>query len=533
MTTPVATLLSAGKPASASSQESASYAAGLAVDGKSLTRWASANPSAASEWISVDLQKNYTITKVVIDWETAFAADYQIQVSDTGTEWRTISAVSGSNGGQDQVISFTGAPTGRFLRVLCTKRATIWGFSLFALSVFGYAAIVPTPTPAVSIISVGKAASASSEESAATPATATVDGSATTRWASSLTPSDSGEWLSVNLGGVHDITKVVLDWEAAYATDYLIQTSLDGTNWSTATTRVLGDGGQDALTFSPALIGVKHIRVLCTKRATIWGYSLFGITVYGYASATIPTPVPAPTPTPTPTPGPKVPLGIPGNWKIDFEDDFVSLDTSVWQTGWFGTGQTGPVNQYEDSPYLTSNVSVVEDPGSTTNGKVLRLALTSGPFGAIVTSRNMSKRFSYGVLEARIYLPAAGGKIADWPAFWSNGENWPQNGENDIMEGFGDARSTWHGPPSGAGLGFGSKAMNGGWHTFSTIRTATSVTSYYDGVKMGELALGASAAQPANSPHYIILAMQHGSLGGPTLIPAAMLVDWVRAWVPV
>jgi F5/8 type C domain-containing protein len=48
------TLLSQGKPATASSVESSTYAAAKALDGNSTTRWASAEGH-DPEWIRVDL----------------------------------------------------------------------------------------------------------------------------------------------------------------------------------------------------------------------------------------------------------------------------------------------------------------------------------------------------------------------------------------------------------------------------------------------------------------------------------------------
>jgi len=68
------TLLSQGKPVTASSAENAGTAAGNAVDGNTNTRWSSAfsNP----QWIQVDLGATYTISQVVLQWEAAYGTAF-------------------------------------------------------------------------------------------------------------------------------------------------------------------------------------------------------------------------------------------------------------------------------------------------------------------------------------------------------------------------------------------------------------------------------------------------------------------------
>lgn len=254
--------------------------------------------------------------------------------------------------------------------------------------------------------------------------------------------------------------------------------------------------------------------------------------------------VPAPAPIPVPLPA-VAPLGVPGHWRLEWEDQFATLDTSVWQRGWFPDGPvSGPVNPNEDAPYLDANAFTVTGVSGSTNGTALSLSLTDsgngGLRGACVTTRGpQGKRFGYGVIEARMWLPRAnvgdGSGIANWPALWSNGDDWPFTGEIDIMEGFGTAASYYHGLPYGEGqrIDFGRKAVGGGWHTFSAVRTSLSVSTYFDGELVGNLGFGNSAPIPVDSPHYLIIAHQHGkTLGGPTLIPSTVLVDYVRSFVP-
>jgi fibronectin type 3 domain-containing protein len=127
-----ALLLSQGKPATASSLQAAGYPASNAVDGNMTTRWSSA--SSDPQWLEVDLGATHTITKVVLDWEAAYATAFQIQTSTDGTNWTTIYSTTTGTGGT-QTLSVTGS--GRYVRMYGTTRATGYGYSLWEFQVYG------------------------------------------------------------------------------------------------------------------------------------------------------------------------------------------------------------------------------------------------------------------------------------------------------------------------------------------------------------------------------------------------------------
>src|SRR5690348_9020642 len=79
------TLLSQGKPATSSSIENAGTPAGAAVDGNTGTRWSSAYSD--PQWLQVDLGQTASVTRVVLQWETAYGTAFQIQVSADATTW--------------------------------------------------------------------------------------------------------------------------------------------------------------------------------------------------------------------------------------------------------------------------------------------------------------------------------------------------------------------------------------------------------------------------------------------------------------
>jgi hypothetical protein len=129
----------------------------------------------------------------------------------------------------------------------------------------------PPPTN----VALGKPTSSSSNESAAFTPNLAVDGNAGTRWSSAFS---DPQWIRVDLGATFAINRVVLRWETAFGRAYQIQTSNDGTTWTTIHSTTTGAGGVEDL----AVTGTgRFVRMNGTARATQWGYSLFEFEVYG------------------------------------------------------------------------------------------------------------------------------------------------------------------------------------------------------------------------------------------------------------
>ncbi|QMU77100.1 family 16 glycosylhydrolase [Streptacidiphilus sp. PB12-B1b] len=126
------TNLALGRTATASSQENGSFPPQDAVDGNTGTRWSSAFSD--PQWLEVDLGSTQTICQVVLDWETAYATAFQLQVSNDGSTWTPIYSTTTGTGGT-QTLNVSGS--GRYLRMYGTARATQYGYSLWELRAFG------------------------------------------------------------------------------------------------------------------------------------------------------------------------------------------------------------------------------------------------------------------------------------------------------------------------------------------------------------------------------------------------------------
>ncbi|MGC4790933.1 discoidin domain-containing protein [Micromonospora sp. DT178] len=260
-------LLSQGRPATASSAENAGTPASAAVDGDAGTRWASAFSD--PQWIQVDLGTRANLSQVVLSWEGAYGRAFTIQTSDDGAAWTTVHSTTAGTGGT-QTLDVAGA--GRYVRMHGTARGTGYGYSLWEFQVYGEAGGT-APTCGSANVAQGRPATASSVENAGLPASAAVDGNPGTRWASAAA---DPQWLRVDLGSVRSICRVVLTWEAAHARAFQLQTSVDGSAWTTVYGTTTGTGGSQSL----AVTGSgRYLRVYGTARATTYGYSLWELAV--------------------------------------------------------------------------------------------------------------------------------------------------------------------------------------------------------------------------------------------------------------
>jgi hypothetical protein len=424
------TLLSQGKPTTASSSEGAGYAASLATDGDTATRWSSAQTD--PQWLQVDLGATATISSVKVQWEAAFAKAYQIQTSTDGTSWTSIYATTTGPGGSE---TLTVSGTGRYVRLYGTARGTGYGYSLWEFQVYGATGTVPCDTTDVA---QGRTATSSSQEGADVTAAKAVDGDATTRWSSAFS---DPQWLQVDLGSSRSVCQVVLQWQTAYAKAYQIQTSADGATWTTAYSTTNGAGGTETVTLSGT---GRYIRMYGTQRGTAYGYSLWAFKVFtSSGGGTTPT-----TPTSSPTSGPTSSAPA-GNFTTVWQDTFDgSASTSPSGTNWllrtgtsypggaanWGTGEVETASASTSNVYLDGNghldIKATRDAsGNWTSGRLETQRTDFEPLAGQMT------KFS-AVLEQ----PNVANGLGYWPGFRATGadyrgnyNNFPGVGETDIM----------------------------------------------------------------------------------------------------
>jgi len=257
--------VASGKKVTASSTENSGTPAEYAVDSSLTSRWSSAPSDGA--WIEVDLGKVTTIERIDLAWEDAFGSKYLLQTRDTATDgWTTIVSENSGDGGTD---SHGVDAHGRYLRMKGVERATQYGYSLFDLSVWSVDGSIVAKN-----LADGADVTATSEEASGTRAENAVDGNASSRWSSEASDAQS---ITVDLGATSPVSTVAVQWEGAYASEYLIQGATSATGpFTTLATQKAGAGGLESFDVTGRY---RYIRIQGVHRATPYGYSIFEIAV--------------------------------------------------------------------------------------------------------------------------------------------------------------------------------------------------------------------------------------------------------------
>ena len=111
-----------------------------------------------------------------------------------------------------------------------------------------------------------------------------VDGSMSTRWSSAFSEPHS---ISVDLGDIYDLDRVVIHWEGAYAVAYDVEISTDGIQWTVANSVNTGNGVEDVVSLTGNT--GRYVRIQCLQRVFIggtqYGFSIYELEVYGLAPA--------------------------------------------------------------------------------------------------------------------------------------------------------------------------------------------------------------------------------------------------------
>jgi hypothetical protein len=147
-------------------------------------------------------------------------------------------------------------------------------------------AVVAKAAPAASELgtnlALNKPAVSSSDEKPELAAKAAVDGSLTTRWSSNFftdaKPADA--WIYVDLGEKTAIQTVLLNWEAAYGTEFTIMASDDAKEWKVIAEEKDGHAGKVVVKLKEP-VETRFVKMQGIKRGTPYGYSLWEFEVYG------------------------------------------------------------------------------------------------------------------------------------------------------------------------------------------------------------------------------------------------------------
>ncbi|MBF4561207.1 discoidin domain-containing protein [Agreia pratensis] len=165
----------------------------------------------------------------------------------------------------------------RYVRVQGQQGNAKYGYSLYSLHAYGVGEDAKTD------LAAGRLASASSEDPTKPAATVT-DADPNTRWAVSTAERlRADSWIRVDLGADTTVGSVRLAWEASAGERYLVQTSSDGTTWTTQAARTVSDENVARLDTvdlkppgaeAPTPVETRFIRMQGVQGEPAYGYSL-------------------------------------------------------------------------------------------------------------------------------------------------------------------------------------------------------------------------------------------------------------------
>ncbi|MEV0614729.1 polysaccharide lyase family 8 super-sandwich domain-containing protein [Nonomuraea sp. NPDC050404] len=268
--------LAHGRPATADGS-TGDRTPGMAVDGDMTTRWQ--GPASDSTWLRVDLGSRRTLRTVRLSWESAFARQYALQVSDDGTTWTEVYRTPGpgSDGGRDVLPV---QATGRYLRIQTLQRDNAqYGPSLWEVEAFAEEQLPGPPAAPRENLALNRPVTVDSAHADSVRAALVNDGDATTRWASQReNPPITPRWAQIDLGQPRPVSQVKILWEAATATDYTVKVSADGVRW-TEFAHVRKPQSQLTDTIGRSPVEGRYVRVEGVP-ATRYGMSIWELEVY-------------------------------------------------------------------------------------------------------------------------------------------------------------------------------------------------------------------------------------------------------------
>ncbi|MCR5836209.1 MAG: discoidin domain-containing protein [Lachnospiraceae bacterium] len=116
----------------------------------------------------------------------------------------------------------------------------------------------------------------SSNESAEYTGDKAIDQNMSTRWSSAFA---DNQWIMFDLGTIKTVGTVVINWEAAYASEYTISWSQDNVTWYDAVIYSNSQAGEKTHLFNkPA----RFVKITGNRRGTPYGISIFEVQLIGY-----------------------------------------------------------------------------------------------------------------------------------------------------------------------------------------------------------------------------------------------------------
>jgi hypothetical protein len=172
-----------------------------------------------------------------------------------------------------------------------------------------------------------------------------------TSWQTKRRSKLNTEWIQVDLGGMYNLSQVILRWDAKFATGYNIQVSADNQTWTTLFSTSSADGGIDSISFNT--VQARYVKMVSNAwidaSQRCW---LLEFEVMGSGGSPSPTNTPAPTATPTASPTPTATQVSAGSAHIGDLDGSSTPNANRWNATVLIT-----VHSIDEAPVANATVS--------------------------------------------------------------------------------------------------------------------------------------------------------------------------------
>jgi hypothetical protein len=143
--------------------------------------------------------------------------------------------------------------------------------------------VLPTNSN-LSVVAGVSATATTSNFIAANNAALAFDNNAGTRW--ETVAGVDPQWIMVDLGGKKAITDIAITWEGASAKDYIIEGSVNGTDWTTQLTKTALPNGARTDRWYDVNFDAQYVRLTGTARTSVYGYSIWEFKIFGTVATT-------------------------------------------------------------------------------------------------------------------------------------------------------------------------------------------------------------------------------------------------------
>ena len=233
-----------------------------AVDADPTSRYASKAQDDA--FFYVDLGSTEKINKIVIDWESAYASEYRLQLSMDAVTWTDVAVIRKTSKSKD-IITFPYYLTTRFVKFQGVRRSTSYGYSFYSFEVYGPKNLATGEGVTVAEVSSYEAPDVHKKENI-------VDNVANTRWASAQ---QDDQYVIIDLGAEKTFDTVKIRWEVSFARRYAIYAangesvpSRDNAVWQEIFSTDAGLGEVESWTLDER-VSARYIKIELIQRETM------------------------------------------------------------------------------------------------------------------------------------------------------------------------------------------------------------------------------------------------------------------------